>query len=306
MTTPRVFIDGEHGTTGLLIRDLLLDRGGVEVVSIAPEKRKDAIERKRLLNAVDIAVLCLPDDAARESVAMIENGNTKVLDASTAHRVLPDWTFGFPEMDKGQAQRIRQSRRVANPGCWSTCFIALMRPLVEAELVPADFPISTWGVSGYSGGGRQMIERFEAPENQTHFIDYGLKLNHKHLPEMTRYAMLKRAPLFTPSVGSFKQGMLLQVPLNLWSLPNRVAGPTLRDALANHFSGSKFVDVKPYSAEPPAELNPEALNNTNQLELFVFDNPTSEQAILVARLDNLGKGAGRAAMQNIELMLDLN
>jgi N-acetyl-gamma-glutamyl-phosphate reductase len=305
MAQPTVFIDGEHGTTGLLIRELLLQRGDVDVVSIAADKRKDAAERKRLLNAVDVAVLCLPDDAARESVSMIENSNTKVIDASTAHRILPDWTFGFPEMDGGQAQRIRQSRRVANPGCWSTCFIALVRPLVDAGHIPADLPISTWGVSGYSGGGRQMIEQFEAASNTTKFIDYGLKLNHKHLPEMTLYAKLKRPPLFTPSVGNFKQGMLLQVPLNLWSLPNRVTGATLRDALAAHYAGAANIDVKPYSSEPPAELNPEALNNTNKLELFVFDNPKSEQATLVARLDNLGKGAGRAAMQNIELMLGL-
>ncbi len=305
MSNPTIFIDGEHGTTGLLIRELLLARGDIDLVSIAADKRKDNAEKKRIINSVDIAVLCLPDDAARESVAMIDNSNTRVVDASTAHRVLPDWTFGFPELDKDQAQRIRQSRRVANPGCWSTCFIALVRPLVDASIIPANFPITTWGVSGYSGGGKQMIESFEADTNQTRFIAYGLNLAHKHLPEMQKYTGLTHAPLFTPSVGNFKQGMLVEVPLNLWALPKNTTGETIRDALAAHYAGSKNIDVKPYTAVAPSELNPEALNNTNMLELFVFDNAKNEQATLVARLDNLGKGAGRAAMQNIELMLGL-
>ena len=305
MATPRIFIDGEHGTTGLLIRDLLRERNDIDLVGIAPEKRKDRDERKRLLNAVDLAILCLPDDAARESVAMIDNPAVRVIDASSAHRVLPDWAFGFPEMTAEQEQRIRQSRRVANPGCWSTCFIALVRPLVDAGLLPADFAATTWGVSGYSGGGRQMVEAFESGADQSTFFTYGLKLSHKHLPEMQLYSGLKRAPLFTPSVGAFRQGMLVHVPVNLWALANKLSGKQIHECLASHYAGKPQVDVKPIGGEPPAELNPEALNGSNRMELFVFDNAKSEQAVLVARLDNLGKGAGRAALQNLALMMGL-
>lgn len=309
MSIPKIFIDGEHGTTGLLIRELLRERNDIEVISIAPEKRKDLDERKRLLNAVDLAVLCLPDDAAKESVSMISNPDVRAIDASTAHRIASGWTFGFPELTKQQPDLIRVSKRVANPGCWSTCFIALVRPLIDAGLIPADFPFTTWGVSGYSGGGRQMVEAFENPGGanaKTKFIAYGLKLAHKHLPEMQHYAGIKHPPVFTPSVGAFRQGMLVEVPLALWSLPGAVSGPQLHDALSAHYAGCEYVSVKPYTAEPPAELSPETLNDTNWLELFVFDNPKSQQAILVARHDNLGKGAGRAALQNMGLMLGLS
>ena len=306
--TAKIFIDGEHGTTGLLIRDLLRIRHDVEVVSLAPEKRKDPAERKRLLNAVDLAILCLPDDAAKESVAMIENANVRVIDASTAHRIAPGWIFGFPEMTSAQSALISNSKRVANPGCWSTCFIALMRPLVDAGLIPKEFAATTWGVSGYSGGGRQMVEAFETAGGtnaNTKFIAYGMNLTHKHLPEMQHYSGLTYAPVFTPSVGAFRQGMLVEIPLPLWALPTSVSGADLYSALSTHYAGQRFVSVQPYTHEPPAELDPEALNNTNSLELFVFDNPKTQQAVLIARHDNLGKGAGRAAVQNMSLMLGL-
>ena len=306
--TAKIFIDGEHGTTGLLIRDLLRIRQDVEVVSIAPEKRKDLAERERLLNAVDLTILCLPDDAAKESVAMIENANVRVIDASTAHRIAPGWIFGFPEMTSAQSALISSSKRVANPGCWSTCFIALMRPLVDAGLIPKDFAATTWGVSGYSGGGRQMVEAFETAGGtnaNTKFIAYGMNLAHKHLPEMQHYSGLTHAPVFTPSVGAFRQGMLVEIPLPLWALPTPVSGADLHSALSTHYAGQRFVSVQPHTHEPPAELDPEALNNTNSLELFVFDNPKTQQAVLIARHDNLGKGAGRAAVQNMSLMLGL-
>lgn len=305
MPTPRIFIDGEHGTTGLLIRDLLRERRDVDVISIDADKRKDATERKRLLNGVDLAILCLPDDAARESVAMIDNPAVRIVDASTAHRVLPDWVFGFPEMSTGHDQRIAQSRRVSNPGCWSTCFIGLVRPLVDAGLLPADHPATTWGISGYSGGGRQMVEEFERGENKATVFAYGLKLNHKHLPEMQKYTGLAHAPLFTPSVGAYRQGMLVHVPLNLWALPKAVSGRQIHDCLAAHYAGKQYVKVMPFGGEPPVELSPEALNGTNQMELFVFENEKTRQVVLIARLDNLGKGAGRAALQNVDLMLGL-
>jgi len=304
----RLFIDGEAGTTGLQIRARLDGRKDIEIVSIDPAKRKDEAERKRLLNSVDVVALCLPDQAAKDAVAMIDNPEVKVIDASTAFRVAPDWAYGFAEMAPDQAAKIASAKRVSNPGCYPTGAIALLRPLISGGLLPAATAISINAISGYSGGGRQMIESFEGkggtPTTDNYFL-YGLGLAHKHRGEMKTHSGLAHTPIFVPSVGRFAQGMLVSVPLPLWSLPGSPTGQKLHAALADYYAGQRFVEVMPHSSEP-ANLEPEALNGSNRLQLFVFDNDAEGSALLVARLDNLGKGASGAACQNIDLMLGID
>ncbi len=307
----RVFIDGDVGTTGLQVRARLEGRGDLTLLRLPEAERKDPARRADLLNEADLSILCLPDAAAREAAALVTNPAARLVDASTAHRVDPDWVYGFPEMDDAQGRLIAASKRVSNPGCYSTGAISMIRPLVRAGLLPADWPVTVNAVSGYSGGGRKLIESYEddkAPDRtESPYWLYGLKLTHKHLPEMRQHGLLAHLPLFVPSVGRYAQGMIVQLPLQLWALPGTPSAADLQEALAEHYRGALFVRVAPLAESAAIErLDPERLNGSNDLEIHIFANPDNGQAVICAVLDNLGKGASGAAVQNMNLMLGLD
>jgi N-acetyl-gamma-glutamyl-phosphate reductase len=305
---PKIFIDGEAGTTGLQIRQRLAGRTDIELVSIDPARRKEPHARREMINEADLVVLCLPDDASREAVGFIANDTVRVIDASTAYRTHRDWTYGFPEMAKPQRDAIANSRRVTNPGCYPTGFIALVRPLIEASLIPRSWPLSVNAVSGYTGGGRRMIAEFEDEDSddftQAPYRIYALSGAHKHVPEMQSQTALDHLPLFAPAVGPYAQGMIVEVPLPLHSLPSKPTLGDLHAALAGAYAGERFVEVATLDEAARLQtLAPESLNGTNRMKLYVFGSDKLEQARLVAVLDNLGKGAAGAAVQNLNLML---
>jgi len=306
--THKIFIDGEAGTTGLQIRQRLEGRTDIELISIDPARRKDVSARKEIINRADVVVLCLPDDAAREALGFVDNDRTRVIDASTAYRTAEGWAYGFPEMTRTQRAVIAGARRVSNPGCYPTGFIGLVRPLTDAGILPAHWPLSVNAVSGYSGGGRKMIAEFEdqaAPDfTRVPYRVYGLSLAHKHVPEMRLHGGLEHPPIFQPSVGRYAQGMIVEVPLPLYALPSAPKLKDLHAALVKAYAAERFIEVATMEeADSLSTLAPEGLNGTNRMKLYVFGSDSLQQARLVALLDNLGKGASGAAVQNLNLML---
>lgn len=304
MTT--IFIDGQAGTTGLQIRERLKNRDDVTLLSIPAERRKDPEARREMLNGCDIAILCLPDDAAREAVGLIADGaRTRVIDASSAFRVDPAWTYGFPEISPQQRARIIEATRLSNPGCYPQGLIALIKPLIDEGIMSADYPVTYNAVSGYSGGGKKMIEEYEAAgAKASPYLPYGLNFGHKHLPEMKRYSGLGHAPIFQPAVGNYAQGMMGCVPVFTELLARQATGAELHACIAAAYQGSAFIEVAPFAAiERSADIRPDALNGTNRMRLHVFANDNRKQALLMAVYDNLGKGASGAAVQNLNLMI---
>ena len=306
-----VFIDGEQGTTGLQIHARLSARKDVSLLSLPNADRRNVDLRREMLNRADIVILCLPDEAAVEAVSLIENPRVRVIDASTAHRVADGWVFGFPEHDAAQRARIAEAKRVSNPGCYAVASISLLHPLVSAGLLPADWPVTINAVSGYSGGGKSMIAEFEDPKAAAHteapFFVYGLTLKHKHVPEIQKHGSLSKRPIFVPSVGRFAQGMIVQIPLQLWALPGTPTPKAIHQALADHYAGCRFVTVAtPDTANGISRLEPELVNGTNELRLHVFGNAAEGQVVLAALLDNLGKGASGSTVQNMNIMLGLD
>ncbi|MCA0358061.1 MAG: N-acetyl-gamma-glutamyl-phosphate reductase [Proteobacteria bacterium] len=308
---PKVFIDGEAGTTGLQIRERLVGRTDLQLISIDPDKRKDADARAEMLNSADAVILCLPDEAAKEAVSLVSNPSTVIIDASTAYRTAEGWAYGFPELDKDQRGKIAASKRISNPGCYPTGAIALTRPLVSAGILPPELPVSYNAVSGYSGGGKAMIAEFEdesaANYTKVPFRIYGLSQAHKHVPEMQKHGGLLTRPFFAPAVGRYMQGMLVEMPLHFVTLHATPSLGAIHAALSDHYAGERFVEVASLDeAKALTTLDPEGLNGTNRLKLFVFGSDTSGQARLAALLDNLGKGASGAAVQNLNIALGLD
>jgi N-acetyl-gamma-glutamyl-phosphate reductase len=308
----KIFIDGREGTTGLQIQERLAARPELELCELPADLRKDPAARKALINQVDFVITCLPDAAARESVSLLENPRTRLIDPSSAHRVSPDFVYGFPELNGEQRDRIRKASRVSVPGCHATGFVAALAPLVARGLVPKDYPAVVHSLTGYSGGGKKLIATYEtASANEREHLrgprPYGLGLRHKHLPEMQHVAGLASAPLFQPVVGDYYKGMLVSVPLFSHLLAKKLSPKDVHEVLSAHYQGERFVRVQPLETESLLEdgyLNPIACNDSNRLELFVFGH--DQQLLIVARLDNLGKGASGAAVQNLNLMLGVD